>query len=151
MISALGGEEHRLGGFSLGVDDYVVKPFSPGEVLARVKAVLRRGRIPAASKESYLGGQLILEESRFVVSFHGQAVQLSGQEWWLLRLLAKEAGRMVSREELIAHLWGEDGLLHQHELDRLVQGVKGKLAQARSATVLITAYQAGVMLTPPRS
>ncbi|MEW6545228.1 MAG: response regulator transcription factor [Nitrospirota bacterium] len=127
MISALGGEEHRLGGFRLGADDYVVKPFSPGEVLARVEAVLRRSRAPAASKESYLNGQLILEESRFVVSLHGQAIQLSGLEWWLLRYLAREAGRLVSREELIAHLWGEDGLIHDHELDRQIQQLGRKL------------------------
>ncbi len=88
---------------------------------------MRRGRLPANSKEVYLDGELTLEGSGFIVSVHGKRVLLSGQEWWLLRCLAKQAGRVVAQEELVAILWGEDRLMHEHELARHVQALKQKI------------------------
>ncbi|MGH7251581.1 MAG: response regulator transcription factor, partial [Nitrospiraceae bacterium] len=129
MITALASEDHRVAGLELGADDYITKPFSPREVVSRVRAVLRRGRLPANSKEVYLDGELTLEGSCFIVSVRGKRVQLSGPEWWLLRRLAEQAGKVVTREELILLLWGEDELIHQHELDRSVQTLKRKLEE----------------------
>ena len=105
----------------------MTKPFSPREVVSRVRAVLRRGRLPATSREVYLDGELTLEGSCFIVSVRGKRVLLSSPEWWLLRRLAEQAGRVVPREELIHLLWGEDELIHQHELDRSVQTLKREL------------------------
>jgi len=84
MITALASEDHRVSGLELGADDFITKPFSPHEVVSRVRAVLRRGRLPANSKEVYLDGELTLEDSRFGVSFRGKRVQLSGPEAKLL-------------------------------------------------------------------
>lgn len=126
MISALGSEEHRLAGLDLGVDDYIPKPFSPREVVARVRAVLRRSRTREQSPV-YLGGALVLEESRFVVTYYGRRVHLSDREWRMLRLLAERAGQLVAKEEVISLLWGEDGLIHERELERDIQKLKQKL------------------------
>jgi DNA-binding response OmpR family regulator len=129
MITALASEDHRVSGLELGADDYITKPFSPREVVSRVRAVLRRGRLPATSREVYLDGELTLEGSCFIVSVRGKRVRLTDSEWRLLRRLAEQAGRVVPREELILLLWGDDGLIHQHELDRLVQRLKRKLEE----------------------
>ncbi|MBI5410712.1 MAG: response regulator transcription factor [Nitrospirae bacterium] len=140
MISALGSEEHRLAGLDLGVDDYITKPFSPREVVARVRAVLRRSRPPAYAKKPYLDKGLLLEEERVVAVFHGQRITLSGQEWRLLRRLTGSDGQVVPREELSALLWGEDGLVHEHELDRCIQALSQKLKDdAACAGSIVTA------------
>jgi DNA-binding response OmpR family regulator len=126
MVSALGSEEHRLNGFKLGIDDYIGKPFSPREVLARVKAVLQRASPPVIPKESYVRGDLVLEGSRFSVSFRGIRVELTAPEWTILRQLAESPGSSVPREVLVSALWGEDGLIHEHELERIIQGLRQK-------------------------
>jgi DNA-binding response OmpR family regulator len=151
MITALASEDHRVSGLELGADDYITKPFSPREVVSRVRAVLRRGRLPGNSEEVYLDGELRLEDSRFGVSFRGTHVQLSGPEWWLLRCLAKQAGRVVTREELIALLWGEDGLIHEHDLERHVDAIRQKLEDDPSSPALIsTVPGVGYMLSSLR-
>lgn len=151
MITALTSEEHRVAGLELGADDYITKPFSPREVVSRVKAVLRRGRRPATAREVYLDGELRLEDSRFGVFFRGTHVQLSGPEWWVLRCLAKQAGRVVTREELIALLWGEDGLIHEHDLERYIDAIRQKLEDdPTSPTLIITVPGAGYTLSSLR-
>lgn len=148
MITALASEDHRVSGLELGADDYITKPFSPREVVSRVRAVLRRGRLPATSREVYLDGELILEGSCFIVSVRGKRILLSSPEWWLLRRLAEHAERVVTQEELILLLWGEDGLIHQHELDRSVQTLKRKLEkEAGLADTLVTVPGIGYLLT----
>jgi DNA-binding response OmpR family regulator len=122
-VAALGSEEHRLTAFESGVDDYVTKPFSPREVVSRVKVVLGRCRSKPAEQESYLDGQLRLEGGFSIVSFRGRRLQLTDVEWSVLRRLAHKAGEVVTREELISRLWGEDGLIHEHELHRLIRSL----------------------------
>ena len=127
MVTALGSEDHRVGGLELGADDYIAKPFSPREVVARVRAVLRRARQRALLKEERLGGDLVLEDSAFVVAFKGTRLELSAPEWWILRRLVKQVGEMVTWEELMTLLWGECNPIHEHQLDRYVQGLKRKI------------------------
>lgn len=130
MVSALGTlDVNRVAGLDLGVDDYVAKPFSPREIVARVKAVLRRSRSCYTESEDHLQGQFVLEESFCVVSFRGRRVQLTGREWWILRRLARKPGEIVTWEELTALLWGEDDLVHEHELDRLIRSLECKLGE----------------------
>jgi DNA-binding response OmpR family regulator len=127
MVTALGSEDHRVAGLELGADDYIAKPFSPREVVSRVRAVLRRGRPQINPKPiSYQEG-LVLEDNCFVASFRGKRLTLSGPEWCILRRLTRSVGEVVTREELIALLWGEDGLIHEHELGRLIQTLKRKI------------------------
>ncbi len=140
MITALGSEDHRVEGLEIGADDYMVKPFSAPELLARVKAVLRRVHPPAQSATNGLGDDLVLEEDRFVALFRGKRVTLSGPEWKLLQRLARHDGQVVLREELTSILWGEDGLIHEHTLDRHIQSLSRKLKDdAVCADSIVTA------------
>lgn len=128
MLSALGTETHRVAGLDLGADDYISKPFSPREVVSRIKAVLRRFQRQVDIGEVYLNGDLALEESRHTVSFKGKSLQLSELEWRILQALARQAGRTVTREAMIALLWGDDGLIHEQELERHIRGLVHKFA-----------------------
>ena len=107
VLTARGSEDDRVRGLALGADDYVVKPFSIKELLARIEAVLRRmpARPPAAVRIAFDGGQADLE--RHEVSFDdGARCELSDRERQLLYYLACNAGRAVSRDELLARVWG---------------------------------------------
>jgi len=109
VLTARGGEDDRVRGLGLGADDYVVKPFSVRELLARIEAVLRRSpaRPPAVRRFAFEGGLADLE--RREVLFHdGGRCHLSDREWELLHDLARHAGRAVSRDELLARVWGLD-------------------------------------------
>lgn len=127
MVTALGSEDHRVTGLELGADDYITKPFSLQEVVARVRAVLRRGRVLAQPVKIPLEDDLVLEDCCFVVSFRGKSLTLSGHERQILGRLAHSVGRVVTQEELITLLWGQDGLIHEHELARYVQTLKLKI------------------------
>ncbi|MBI3603628.1 MAG: response regulator transcription factor [Nitrospirae bacterium] len=127
MLTGLGSEEHCVGALDHGADDYIVKPFKQAELTARIKAVLRRTHPPVHQKNECLEEGLVLEEDQFVAVFRGQRVILSGQEWRLLRRLTGSDGQVVPREELSILLWGEDGLIHEHELDRCIQTLSQKL------------------------
>jgi DNA-binding response OmpR family regulator len=107
VLTARGSEDDRVRGLALGADDYVVKPFSIKELLARIEAVLRRmpARPPAPKRIAFDGGKADLE--RHVVSFDdGDRCELSDRERQLLHYLACNAGRAVSRDELLARVWG---------------------------------------------
>ncbi len=157
MMSALGTEDHRLKGFELGVDDYVTKPFSSKEVVARVQAVLRRTRPPAVRPETYLDGMVRLEAGRFTVSLQGARLELDDAEWRIIRRLARQDRLIVEREELTAAVWGEQDPVYDHELERLVLALNRKLAGLPSAgwTVLAlpgVGYKLAVSGTaPPQS
>jgi DNA-binding response OmpR family regulator len=129
MLSALGTEAHRVVGFSLGVDDYIVKPFSPKEVVARVAAVLRRGHKAVGQPEVYLDGEVVLEESRFIVSLRGRTIELSALGWRILQRLVRRNKEVVTWEELLMALWGDTDPQHQHELERQVLALADRLAQ----------------------
>lgn len=106
ILTALGDESDRVKGLRLGADDYVVKPFSVKELLARVEAVLRRtpGRPSDVDRVEIPGGEADLAR-REVVFHNGQRTDLSERETELLRYLAINAGRAISRDELLAHVW----------------------------------------------
>ena len=106
MLTARGRESERVLGLGLGADDYVVKPFSPNELMARVKAVLRRAGRTAA--KSIAVGPLEIDAERRSVSDHGAAVQLTPKEFDLLHFLAVHPGQVFSRETLLERVWGWD-------------------------------------------
>jgi len=110
MLTARGEEYERITGLTLGADDYVVKPFSPGEVMARIKAILRRikmARSPAASnvKPLTIGGLTIDPVTR-LVNLSGQEVALTAKEFDLLHLLASHPRQVFTREQLLDRIWG---------------------------------------------
>ena len=106
MLTARGDEVDRVLGLELGADDYVVKPFSPRELVARIRAVLRRSRPPAAGTAPVTIGRLSIDAAAHTVSVDGAAVSLTRKEFDLLRALVEAGGRVLSREFLLDHVWG---------------------------------------------
>jgi DNA-binding response OmpR family regulator len=107
MLTARGEEVDRVVGLEVGADDYVVKPFSPRELIARIKAVLRRtrGEPPAAAGVRRIG-TLEVDEGRRRVTVAGAAVELTAKEFGLLVALLAGGGRVLSRDQLLDHVWG---------------------------------------------
>src|ERR687897_804886 len=107
IITARAEEADRVAGLELGADDYITKPFSPREVVARVRAVLRRAAAaPAASSPSLTFGDLQVDPDRHVVTARGQEVRLTAKEFLLLRYFLEHRGRVLSRDLLLSDVWG---------------------------------------------
>jgi DNA-binding response OmpR family regulator len=106
MLTARGEESDRVSGLELGADDYVTKPFSPKELVARVNALLRRASRPASASQVLTYGSLQLDSERHVVTSSGQDVKLTAKEFLLLRYLIEHRGRVLSRDRLLTDVWG---------------------------------------------
>jgi DNA-binding response OmpR family regulator len=107
MLTARSEESDRVAGLQLGADDYVTKPFSPNELVARVGALLRRAQRWAESGESTIGfGGLVLDRDRHLVTDEGRDVRLTAKEFLLLEYLLQHRGRVLSRDLLLTDVWG---------------------------------------------
>ena len=128
MLTAKGEEVDRVLGLELGADDYIVKPFSPKEVVARVRAVLRRSRAPAIGAPITIGG-LLIDAARHTVHVNGVAIPLTPKEFDLLRALAEARGRVLSREHLLDRVWGYPaaGEIESRTVDVHVRRLRVKL------------------------
>lgn len=152
MLTAKVTEEQRLRGFELGADDYLVKPFSPRELVARVKVILRRagkGEAPLSALATYDDGRLQIDELRHEVRLEGEVVNLTPTEFKLLTTLASYPGRVYSRYELINRVQGTDFEGYERTIDAHVKNLRRKLeadpAQPRYVeTVLGVGYRLGV-------
>lgn len=126
MLTAREEEIDRVLGLSLGADDYVVKPFSPRELVERVKAILRRARPVDESRRRLLShGGLILDPDKHKVSLNGKPVALTVSEYKLLHVLMRSPGRVFSREELLRHFYDHEDAV----IDRVIDVHIGKLRQ----------------------
>jgi phosphate regulon transcriptional regulator PhoB len=105
MLTAKAEEVDRVVGLEVGADDYVVKPFSPRELVARVRAILRRAQEPAEVSVKRIG-ELEVDESRHSVAVNGAAVELTAKEFGLLCALMRANGRVLNREQLLEGVWG---------------------------------------------
>src|SRR5437879_9187499 len=108
LLTAKGEEADRIGGLGIGADDYVVKPFSPGELVARVKAQLRRVRLdtqPREARRLLTGGDVVLDPSARTVQVRGRSVGLTSKELDLLHYLMAHPGQVFSRDELLDAVW----------------------------------------------
>ncbi|MCL4139472.1 UNVERIFIED_CONTAM: hypothetical protein GTU68_003899 [Idotea baltica] len=149
MVTARGAEEDRVKGLRDGADDYVVKPFSSTELLARVEAVLRRSaERPTDVLALEANGRRIEFERREVRTPEGEARQLSEKEIEILRYLATSSGRAVSREELLQRVWGlNTNGLETRTVDMHIARLREKLGDASSETkVIVTVRSKGYML-----
>lgn len=126
MLTARGEEVDRISGLTLGADDYVVKPFSPRELVARVRAVLRRGRLKLSKEKSVLShAGLVLDLEKRKVSLNDRRVQLTPHEYNLLQTLMSAPGRVFTRDELLDQLYpGGEAVI-----DRVIDVHIGKLRQ----------------------
>ncbi len=129
MLSARGEETDRIVGLEVGADDYVVKPFNARELVARVRAVLRRAQrdSPAAEEEPLAIGGLRLDPARHEASLDGAPLDLTRKEFGVLRLLMSNAGSVVSREQLIDEVWDVNWFGPTKTLDVHVSGLRKKL------------------------
>jgi len=136
ILSARGEEADRVVGLELGADDYVVKPFSAREVIARIRAVLRRSAAPAAAPAGPIEiGSVRLDPARRTVAFDGEDVELARKEFDLLALLMQEAGTVVPRERLIDEVWDVNWFGSTKTLDVHVSALRKKLDPSYIHTV----------------
>ena len=127
MVSAKDSEVDKVVGLELGADDYVTKPFSPREMLARIRAVLRRGQEVQAPTPTLEAGPARMDVERHVVSVDGQGVRLPLKEFELLELFLRNPGRVLTRGQLIDRVWGADYVGDTKTLDVHVKRLRAKL------------------------
>jgi two-component system alkaline phosphatase synthesis response regulator PhoP len=133
MVTGRVEEGDKVLGFELGADDYVTKPFSPRELIARIRAVVRRGRAEGQEeRRHYLkSGDLEVDRHRFEVRMGGKPVELTPKEFELLAVLVGTPGRVFGREELLDLVWGRDGFVEPRTVDVHVARLRGKFTAAR--------------------
>lgn len=111
MLTARSQEADKIVGLELGADDYVTKPFSPRELLARIKAVLRRTKEKDKQRESLIIGRLQVDFAKIKVTVKGKPLELTAKEYELLKVLILAQGRVLSRDYLLENIWGMDHAL----------------------------------------
>ena len=132
MVTGRVEEGDKVLGFEVGADDYVTKPFSPRELLARIRAVARRGRLdPPGRKTQLKVGDLEIDRQRFEVRMKGRAITLTPKEFELLALLANAPGRVFGRDELLDAVWGRDGFVEPRTVDVHMARLRRKFTAAR--------------------
>ena len=127
FLTAKGSENDMLTGFSSGADDYIAKPFSVHEVLARVKAVLRRAHGDESTVPVITQGSISVDSVRKVAQVGGQDIRLSPKEFGILWLLVSHVGRVFSREEILAHVWHGEAYVLDRTVDVHVARIRRKL------------------------
>jgi len=129
MLTARSEEVDRVVGFELGADDYVTKPFSPRELVLRIQAVLRRSHADDATG-CLVHGSLELDPERFRCRVAGREVDLTAKEFGLLEALMRRPGRVLSRDRLLAEVWGDDISVTLRTIDTHMKRLREKLGEA---------------------
>jgi DNA-binding response OmpR family regulator len=146
MATARAEETDRIVGLELGADDYVVKPFSYKELSARIKAVLRRGRISEAGGSVSIGEDLVLDPERFEARWKGNLLDLTSTEFRILLLLASKRGRVLTREQILDELWGNEKIVLDRTVDVHIKNLRDKLGPA--ATLIKNVRGVGYKVEP---
>ncbi|HZY15635.1 MAG TPA: phosphate regulon transcriptional regulator PhoB [Ramlibacter sp.] len=144
MLTARGDEPDKVAGLDAGADDYITKPFSTQELLARIRAVLRR-RAPEKSDETVQLAELALDGAAHRVSWQGQPLKLGPTEFKLLRFLMKHPERVHSRQQLLDRVWGDHVFLEERTVDVHVKRLREALGPA--GTLVETVRGAGYRIT----
>ncbi|MEO0020194.1 MAG: response regulator [candidate division WOR-3 bacterium] len=130
MLTARGEETDRVIGLELGADDYVTKPFSARELVARVKSVLRRQEMSLADEKITLGGIVKIDPQRHEVEVDGKRIDLTTTEFRLLLILAKRPGWVFTRNQILDELWGEEKAVLDRTVDVHIKHLRAKLGKA---------------------
>ena len=138
MVTARDSEVDKVVGLELGADDYVTKPFSQRELVARIRAVLRRGRDEALLPDVLEAGGVRLDSERHQVWVSGEKVKLALKEFELLELLLRNAGRVMTRGQLIDRIWGSDYVGDTKTLDVHIKRIRSKIERDPAAPTLLT-------------
>ncbi|SDI28364.1 two-component system response regulator CreB [Pseudomonas panipatensis] len=151
FLTARDAEIDRVVGLEIGADDYVVKPFSPREVAARVKAILRRGA-PREAPAAAPGGPFEIDAERFLIRYHGQPLALTRHEFRLLQALLERPERVFSRERLLDALGVPAEAGYERNIDSHIKSLRAKLRQVRAAAEPIQTHRGlGYSYAPERS
>ena len=149
MVTARSDETDRLIGLELGADDYVVKPFSPREVVARVRAVLRRVAGPLADVDVVRAGELLIDTAAYRAWFVGQPLSLTQSEFEILLALARHSGHVLSRSQLLEETQGIAYEGYERSIDQHIKNLRHKLDKASGQSDIIeTVYGVGYRLEP---
>ena len=139
MLTAKAEEVDRIVGLEFGADDYVTKPFSPREMLLRIKAILRRGQ-KDEGEESMTRGSIMIDPARHRVLVAGKPVVLTAVEFKLLSMLMQRPGRVQSRDRLLHEVWGYESAIDTRTVDTHVRRLREKLGKAASAVETVRGF-----------
>jgi two-component system phosphate regulon response regulator PhoB len=137
MLTAKAEEIDRIVGLEFGADDYVTKPFSPREVVLRVRAILRRGE---TATESLTAGPISIDPARHEVRVNGKQVHLTSLEFKLLRLLMQRRGRVQDRDRLLNEVWGYESVIDTRTVDTHVRRLREKLGKVGDAIETVRGF-----------
>jgi two-component system response regulator BaeR len=150
MVTARVEEIDRLLGLELGADDYICKPFSPREVIARIKAVLRRGTHTAPSASEQQPGGLTMEDGAWRATLAGHDLGLTAVEYQLLKVLSARPGRIFSREQLMDLMYRDERIVSDRTVDSHIKKLRRKLQEHLPEQELIhSVYGLGYRFDPP--
>ena len=149
MLTARKDEPDRIKGLSLGADDYLTKPFSPQELVLRVRAILRRSAASPTAGDLLTVGTLTIDRAAHTVTVHGANVELTPTEYKLLLLLAERRGRVQGRAQLLEAVWEAAPDIQTRTVDMHVQRLRAKLATAGDLIETVRGF--GYRLTAPRN
>ena len=144
ILSARAEEADRVTGLELGADDYLTKPFATREMLARVKALLRRARLP--SVESMTGAEFVIDINARSVKLEGQRIELTAQEFDLLKTLASVPGKSFTRDELLNSVWGDEYAGESRRVDNCVSRLRQKLRRPEKPDPIRSIWGVGYRL-----
>jgi DNA-binding response OmpR family regulator len=129
MLTAKGEEVDRVLGLEMGADDYMVKPFSPRELIARVNAILRRTGEKSLTKKVLKFGELEIDTERYAVSIKGETIKLSATEYKLLLFLAERKGKVFSRNQLLDAIWRDEAFVEPRTVDVHIRRLRSQIEE----------------------
>lgn len=148
MLTAKGETVQKVKGFDLGADDYLVKPFEPVELVARVKALLKRYRI--ATSQTIQVGELVMDRKTYTLTVYGESITLPRKEFDLLFKLASYPGRTFARDQLIEDIWGYDFEGNERTLDVHINRLRERFSEANHSFKIKTLRGLGYRLEATR-
>jgi two-component system phosphate regulon response regulator PhoB len=147
LLTAKTDEDDKIKGFDAGVDDYVIKPFSPRELLARIKAVLRRGH-PDSNGKGLTAGQMVLDRSAKKASIAGNALSLGPIEYRLLEFFMLHPDRVYSRDQLLDRVWGGNVYVENRTVDVHIRRLRLSISILSHEAMIQTVRGAGYRFSP---
>ena len=150
MLTARAEESERIVGLELGADDYMAKPFSPSELVARVRALLRRAHRQPSAASTLTYGPIVMDAERHTVSSNGKDVTLTAKEFLLLEYLLRHKGRVLSRDLLLTDVWGYKYTGGTRTVDVHVRRLREKLSSLGDAIVTVKQFGYKLLEQPPQ-